>query len=62
MKAQLIKKEEFSLDLLPIDEWDLLGEEMIHVVGGAIDPPKPSGTGCGCGCANGSGCGCGCGC
>lgn len=52
--------------LLPIDGLELLGEEMIYVVGGynvPVDsPPAGSGSGCGCGCPNGAGCGCGCSC
>lgn len=57
------KKQFVSLEeaLMPIDGLELLGDEMIFILGGN-EPPQCGGSGCGCGCGGGAGCGCGCSC
>lgn len=49
---------------LPLDNIEVMDNEMLFVLGGAADSTTGTGSGCGCGCDNekkgGAGCGCGC--
>lgn len=43
---------------LPLDDIEVLNDELMFVVGGAGG--TTAGNGCGCDCGPGAGCGCGC--
>ena len=47
---------------LPLDDIEVMDDELLFVLGGAADPASitGAGTGCGCRCSTGSGCGCSC--
>lgn len=45
---------------LPLDDIEVMEDELTFVLGGAAMTNVGPGEGCGCGCASGSGRGCGC--
>ncbi len=47
---------------LPLDNIEVMDDDLMFVLGGAGKPDSTtaSGSGCGCGCNGGAGCGCGC--
>lgn len=48
---------------MPLDDLELMNDELIFVMGGGNVKGKVSGCGCGCLCGHaGDGCGCGCDC
>ena len=47
---------------LPLDDIEVMEDELTFVLGGAAMAGGGAGCGCGCKCGSGDGCGCGCTC